>query len=331
MGKTNIEYADQVSNPLQVIDKVSGKKGTHCEKPDPEGTCKNCWAEVLNTRGKPENTRFGTGLPYVKDVRDRLEWIRVEKEMARLHRLNLTKPESEKFPGNPLVVFTNDTYDLFQPSISDADRDWVFDNYDTFHDLTLLVQTTYVSRMAKYLNARYPMGMPSHYIVGMSAGTNKFLETNGEHLLSIWAERRYIIFEPLLEDVHLVASQLFTTTGVVRKYNSHGPIVSTHRDGACWAIIGGESGTHARGCDLVWIRNLVERLKLCFGASIFVKQLGSLPFDSHNKWYRLTNPPVMNLPDGWHYKEIPGRKGDDFYSFPKDLRIRQFPTLEAIL
>ncbi len=64
MAKTHIQYADEVSNPLQVKDLGTGKKGTHCEKPDPEGTCKNCWAEVLNTRGKPDNNRFGTGLTY---------------------------------------------------------------------------------------------------------------------------------------------------------------------------------------------------------------------------------------------------------------------------
>src|SRR4051794_16350809 len=130
MGKTNIEYCDEISNPLQVVDKLTGKKGTHCEKPDPGGTCKGCWAETLNTRGGPDNKRFGTGLTYDRSNRDRIEWIKSLKEMVRLDNLNWRKerPMSAKFPGNPLIVFTNDTYDLFQPSISDELRDWVFNN-----------------------------------------------------------------------------------------------------------------------------------------------------------------------------------------------------------
>src|SRR6185369_518573 len=112
MGKTKIEYADEVSNPLRALDTETGEKGTFCEKPDPEGTCKHCWAEVLNKR-------WGNRLAYDRSNRDRIEWEISVKELVRLAGLNARSPISGKFPGHPLVVFTNDTYDLFQPSITD--------------------------------------------------------------------------------------------------------------------------------------------------------------------------------------------------------------------
>lgn len=332
MSKTNIEYADEVSNPLYAKDVLTGKAGTHCEKPDPEGTCRNCWAEMLNTRGKPDNKRFGTGLAYDKSNRNRIEWHPHEREMARLERLNKRKPVSEKFPGMPLVVFTNDTYDLFQPSITNELRDWVFDNYDKFKNLTLLVQTTYVSRMAKYLTVRYPNGMPHQYMIGMSAGTQKFFADNIEYLVSVAASRRYVIFEPLLEEIGLIRDP-----GSGHKY--------------CWAetltkylnlvIIGGESGATARPCDVRWIRRLVK-VGTSAGVAVLVKQMGSHCRDAHDVEFEGETPAAW--PPGTRFIPCPewmirtkpeasmrillrDRKGGKPVEWPDDLRIRAFPKL----
>jgi len=100
-------------------------------------------------------------------------------------------------------------------------------------------------------------------------------------------------------------------------------------------IVGGESGPHARPCDVAWIRSIVEQ---CKGADVpcFVKQLGARPYewnlcglapgsipsaalDSHlamggsepddvQEWLRLIDP-----------------KGGDPAEWPADLRIREFP------
>lgn len=246
MGKTSIEYADEVSNPLYArpIGNESVKVGTFCEKPDPEGTCKHCWAEALNKR-------FGNGFAFDKANRDKIEWLPRPKEIERLQRLNAKKPMSEKFPGNRLVVFSNDTYDIFQPSISDGQRDWVFDEFDRLENLTLLVQSTYVARMSAYLQKRYPHGMPRQYFIGMSCGTQKFLDDNFAHLVKIHVPRRYIIFEPLLERIEL-ATWLFS---------------AMTDDGKCaisLCIVGGESGTGARPMCPDWAREIRDQcLAVC--------------------------------------------------------------------
>lgn len=321
MGKTHIQYADEVSNPLQVRDLATGKKGTHCEKPDPDGTCLNCWAEVLNTRGGPDNKRFGTGLTYDKSSRDRVEWFQHEKEMRRLSNLNRRKPMSEKFPGNPLIVFTNDTYDLFQPSISDELRDWVFDNYDTFTDLTLLIQTTYVSLMRKYLTARYSNGMPSQYFIGMSAGTDKFLKDNYRHLVAVLARRRYIIFEPLLGDCYNFGT---LEIGAYEPGNQ-APFRKFLTDFLHLVIIGGESGSAARSCNVEWIRYLVAVARQC-KIAVLVKQLGSKAFDSREKWIT-PGSKIVPVDSEWQTKHLKGQKGGDIEDFPPELQIREFPQL----
>lgn len=313
MGKTNIEYADQVSNPLQAVETETAKKGTFCEKPDPEGTCKNCWAETLNLKGSPSNRRFGNGLEYNKANRDRVEWIRHEKEMSRLDNLNRREPMSEKFPGNSLIVFTNDTYDLFQPSISDELRDWVFDSYDRFRNLTLLIQSTYVAAMRSYLTERYPDYMPSQYVIGMSAGTQKFLNDNARHLLAIKADRRYVIFEPLLEKV--------TTRQLVQKDGGEWDILrGIDTKNQCslngkvhQLIIGGESGGHARTCDVQWIRSLVSETRST-DTAVLVKQLGSKPVDGSRMSFDNDKIPI----------QITSRKGGKLEELPEDLRIREF-------
>jgi protein gp37 len=321
MGKTNIQYSDEISNPLQVVDKLTGKKGTHCEKPDPQGTCRDCWAETLNTRGGPDNKRFGTGLTYDKSNRDRVEWFKHEKEMHRLANLNGRTPMSEKFPGNPLIVFTNDTYDLFQPSIGDELRDWVFNNYDTFVNLTLLIQTTYVSRMAAYLTKRYPDGMPHQYFIGMSAGTQKFLEDNYRNLLAVPARRRYIIFEPLLERID--AARLEVGAYELCNYSAFRRSLLNFVN---LLIIGGESGSNARNCDAAWIRSLVTQGKRFDNVSILVKQLGTKAYCSFDHWFR-PGSIVVPVDSQWWPNKIKDRKGGDIDEFPADLRIREFPSL----
>jgi protein gp37 len=295
MAKTSIEYCDEVSNFLYArpIGDESVKVGTFCEKPDPEGTCKNCWAEALNKR-------FGNGFAFDRANRDRIEWLPRPAEVLRLQRLNARNPISAKFPGYPLVVFTNDTYDLFQPSISDQQRDWVFDELDRLENLTLLVQTTYVSRMSRYLRNRYPDGMPRHYIVGMSAGNQKFLDDNVEHLLAAPAPRRYVIFEPLLGAVSF--RRYMRSFDSRREFHTHGRVVVVERPGVDWIIVGCESGSKRRPMKREWLETIRDEIRCSMGGcQLLVKQM-----------------------------VISGKVCGEIRQFPKDLQVREFPYRNAM-
>jgi protein gp37 len=76
-----------------------------------------------------------------------------------------------------------------------------------------------------------------------------------------------------------------------------------------WLIIGGESGPHARPCNVDWIRSLVDQgAKL--GVATFVKQLGTKPLNYSS--------PIPLLPQK-------DKKGGDFDKFPDELKVRQYP------
>lgn len=92
-----------------------------------------------------------------------------------------------------------------------------------------------------------------------------------------------------------------------------------------WVIVGGESGTSARPCEVGWIRSLVRDCKSA-DVPVFVKQLGAacrgdqpLILDDDE-----TSPPArMPL---W----LKHPKGGDPNEWPEDLRVREFPRLERV-
>ena len=100
---------------------------------------------------------------------------------------------------------------------------------------------------------------------------------------------RFLSLEPLLEQVDL---------------SEWLPSGKLHQ-----LIIGGESGTGARECNLDWIRFLVNQ-GLTAKVDVFVKQLGSCPMDGNIK---------LKLAD---------KKGGDLTGFP-ELNIRQLHGVKA--
>jgi protein gp37 len=82
-----------------------------------------------------------------------------------------------------------------------------------------------------------------------------------------------------------------------------GPVPSLNFRGLDWVIIGGESGPQARGMDWAWVRDIRDRAWAA-GAAVFVKQSGS----------------VVSATTGTR------NKGTDPRRWPKDLRVREYPS-----
>ncbi len=76
-----------------------------------------------------------------------------------------------------------------------------------------------------------------------------------------------------------------------------------------WLIVGGENGKDARPFDLAWASEVLEQCSRA-GVAVFVKQLGD-------------NATM----DGVRYRA--GRKGKDQALWPVELRVRQWPHIEA--
>jgi protein gp37 len=103
-----------------------------------------------------------------------------------------------------------------------------------------------------------------------------------------------------------------------------------------WVIVGGESGPHARECNIVWVRSIVEQCKAA-GVPVFVKQLGSKPIEHVQEDMAKVLFPG-GVPAGavcaGQYEHLrtfrfADTKGGDIAEWPEDLRVREFPRMEV--
>lgn len=128
---------------------------------------------------------------------------------------------------------------------------------------------------------------------------------------------RFVSAEPLIEAVDLSIGFGCTCASEERcsgacPYYAKAGNPGTRLD---WVIVGGESGTGARPCDVAWVRSIVQQCKAA-GVAVFVKQLGS-------------NSQEQFGGSGALRPRLKGRniKGGDPSEWPEDLRVRQFPEV----
>jgi protein gp37 len=167
--------------------------------------------------------------------------------------------------------------------------------------------------------------IPSHVMVLTSVENQKAADERIPALLRIPAARRGLSCEPLLGPV-----DLFKT---FRIHEARAEQIAMAID---WVIIGGESGTGARPCNVDWIRDLKDQ---CESARVacFIKQFGANPvytaagisprgdnavLKAH--W----NDPSWNMPWNSLHNGAPkvhDKKGGDTAEWPEALRVREFP------
>jgi protein gp37 len=134
--------------------------------------------------------------------------------------------------------------------------------------------------MARYLSYRYGNGAaPSHIWIGVSVEDGKNT-VRLKHLRAARASVKFISFEPLL-----------------------GPIGSLDLRGIDWAIVGGESGPHARPMAEAWALEIRDQCRIA-NVAFFFKQWGgvrpksggrTLQGREWNQYPRVHNPRVLEL------------------------------------
>lgn len=144
-------------------------------------------------------------------------------------------------------------------------------------------------------------------------------------LLQTPAAVRFLSCEPLLGPVDILhfLKMIRWPDGRVSSYihGSDGPRMIP------WVIAGGESGSHARPCNVAWIRSIVQQCKSA-GVAAFVKQLGSRPYTSQSVFTGPGDIYTLEHADGGRVEHHPSdKKGGNIEEFPADLRVREFPTV----
>lgn len=258
MQRTKIGYLTHTWNPIAM----------QCT-PVSEG-CKNCWSIAMNKRfkNKPEKPEL------------------VIKELDAPLRLK-----------KPAIIGVQFMGDLFHPDISFNLIDNIFEVMCKCEQHTFLLLTKRIDRMKKYFEyiseCDAQMGEPTwddmpnpNIWLGTTIESNDNLY-RADTLLQISAAKRFISFEPLLENIdYLERHKLRLNAYYARKEIM--PLINH-------VFIGCESGIKKRNCELKWVEKLVEQFK-AIGSSIFVKQI-----------------------------EINGKVEHDMSKFPKELQYQEFP------
>lgn len=240
-----------------------------------------------------------------------------------LHRDRIDAPLRWQKPRR---VFVNSMSDLFHRDVPELFLVQVFAVMAVTPRHAFQILTKRHGRMRSLLNSVEFRGRVASAVPGQAGGlawgelrdwplTNVWLGVSVEDqkhaglrvpaLLDTPATVRFLSCEPLLSSLDL-STWLGGGTGV-RRARTDNVTDSSGRPSISWVIIGGESGPRARPCDPDWIRSLIQQ---CHDAGIpaFVKQMGSVWARAHGAKGKGSNPE----------------------SWPQDLRIRQFPVIEAV-
>jgi protein gp37 len=139
-------------------------------------------------------------------------------------------------------------------------------------------------------------------------------------LLQTPAAVRFVSLEPLLDWIYLPeAGALKVERDETSNGNVRGALAPSGID---WVIVGGESGPHARPCNVEWIREVVRQCREA-GVACFVKQIGALPTTEQATVHKgrgyVVGEAAYRLPG------IYSAKGANPSEWPVDLRVREFP------
>lgn len=289
MQKTKIEWSETSWNPVRGCSRVS------------EG-CRQCYAERLagrfcsDTYAQNPFVKKTISPPFVGfvDPKTKMWTGKVELiESKLLEPLHMKKPRR---------VFVNSMSDLFHENLANSAIDRIFHVMQTARLNIFLVLTKRPKRMYEWWTEHRTL--VSHPLpnvdLGISAEDQKNYDARLEWLLRTPTVVRFLSLEPLLGPINM---GLFGTCP-----KDWGIGCRPVGDLLDWVIVGGESGPHARPCQLEWIESIVEQCRQA-EVPVFVKQLGTKPR------YREVPYPLMKDP----------RKGGDMEDWPRNLRVRQLP------
>lgn len=314
---TNIEWTDKSWNPIVGCSKVSAG-------------CVNCYAinqayrnwQMAKNLEKQKQGRLAYYQYLTTKNNSNLKWTGIIYFVEEALKIPLRRRKPTRF-------FVNSMSDLFHESAQTEWIDKIFAIMALCPQHTFQILTKRADRMAEYF-AKNPQErwVPliwefadspclGHLIEDLEQGktlSNVWLGVSVEnnaacdripYLIDTPAEIKFLSCEPLLEEIEFSweekQKEIYTGGGWVPDDRQ---LCGNYLSDIDWVIVGGESGSRSRPCQISWIEKIVEQC-LCFNVPVFVKQLGT----NNNNNIKTKN-----------------RKGGDFDNFPEFLKIRQFPN-----
>lgn len=284
MSKSKIEWTDVSWNPVTGCDKVSPG-------------CKNCYAETIAKRF----------------------WGERKFTDVRLHPKRLEQPLHWR---EPRLVFVNSMSDLFHPNVPFEFIDRVFTimalgNWNTYQILTKRIE-----RAKEYFQSDTEQRISDGFREYLRSNPRVKKKIRGLHDMekTLWPLENVWLGVSIESPDYLFRIKDLIETSAAVRFLSLEPLLAAipniPLEGVSWVIVGGESGTGARPCNIYWIGDIVKQCQRA-DVPVFVKQLGA------NPTFVKTIEPNMKTP--LERQRLAALKGNDPSEWPEDLRIRQFP------
>jgi len=261
-----------------------------CEKVSPG--CDHCYAEAWAARA---------GYPEVWSGKYRLFGDKHWNEPRKWNR------KAEK-AGKPLKVFCGSMCDILDNKVpgGSALRARLWQLAEDTPWLHWQFLTKRIGNADRMLPQRWiKEGLPRHIWFGISVVNQEEADRDIPKLLRIPTAVPWVSYEPALGPVDL---------GMIGR-----SLITPH---IAWIVVGGESGPRARPFDLKWARDTIRQGEAA-QVPIFVKQLGSNPFDGG---LQSCEGPLGNCVAHDYAKfRLSDSKGTDPSEWPQDTRVREFP------
>lgn len=317
MKDTKIEWAHSTFNPWW-----------GCEKVSPG--CAHCYAETFAKRtghgvwGDAAPRRFFGDKHWAEP----LNWDRAARGAGERHRV---------FCASMADVF-EDRPDLVAP------RRRLFDLIDSTPSLDWLLLTKRPQNIGRLAAPWCVENGALHNVwLGTTVEDQQRADERIPHLLRVPATVRFLSVEPLLGPVDLTRVRFphGGTENVLRTAVSQAARDAGIQklNGIDWVIVGGESGSGARPCDVAWIRSVVRQCSEA-GVACFVKQLGARPLERNDSildsWPGADKDDLI-ADDSYEPRyqgelvtlRLRDRKGGDPAEWPADLRVRELPEARS--
>lgn len=298
---TGIAWTDATWNPLRGCSHASIG-------------CLNCYAERQAARW------CGPGGPY-EGLIENGRW----NGKVRLVPEHLSDPIRWQRPRR---VFVNSMSDLFHPQVGDPELDAIWARMLLSPRHTFQVATKRPARALVYLTAAGLYDRILHAADRVRATRPRMTEVGISNPTTHPAPWIHLLVSCSVQaEVDRDVPILLQTPVAVRGLSLE-PLVEPIDvpPGIDWVIVGGESGSGARPCNVEWIRSIVRQCEAA-GVSCFVKQLGAQPILrlselTAKQFDRLGIGSTSFMNAEVLYRYFRNRAGADPSEWPEDIRVR---------
>lgn len=248
--------------------------------------CDNCYAENLDKRWGGDHWGPHTTRRAIKGVfSDLLSYQRKAAAAGEVHRVFVGSMMDIFEKPMPLVDIKGNF--ILNDDRSNMDtgqlRDQLFEkvSLDYYPNLLFLLLTKRPGNIMKYIPNEWKGNPPMNVMYGTSPVNQETADDMIPKLLAV-PGKHFLSCEPLLGPINL-KSQLIRFDSGTLKYPAIG-YSSAFNHQIDWAIVGGESGQHARPMHPGWARDLRDQCEAA-GVPFFFKQWGEYAFNPNYTSY----------------------------------------------